>query len=308
MIFRLTILGSGSAIPTLHNNPTAQLLNVNERFFLLDCGEGTQIQLKKHKINLQRIEHVFISHLHGDHYFGLIGLISSMHLLSRKKELHIYAHQELKSIIDIQLATSNTELNFPLFFHEIPKDKENVLFEDSTMKIENILLEHSIPCSGFLLKQKKSMRKIHKDSVEKYNIPFDKIQGIQDGADWITSNGEVIDNSDITTPNTPAYSYAFCTDTCFNEDLTDKVQGVDLLYYETTFKKDLIQRAVETGHSTTYDAAKIANQAKVKNLLIGHFSQRYKNLDELLSEVKEGFANSFLAEPGVTIDFKNLNT
>lgn len=308
MPFKLTILGSSSAIPTVKNKPTAQLLNVNERFFLIDCGEGTQVQLRKYKINLQRINHVFISHLHGDHYFGLIGLISSMHLLGRNKELHIYAHQQLQGIIDLQLKASNTELHYPLFFHPIPEQTESVLLDDDRISVENLILDHSLTCSGFIFKEKKSKRKIDKQAIEKLKIPFDKLDGIKDGADWINTNGHIIKNKDITFANSLPHTYAFCTDTRYNEDLIEKISRVDLLYHEATFKKDLSDRAKETGHSTTYEASEIARKANVKNLIIGHFSQRYKNLDELLIEVKENFTNSMIAEPGLTIEFKMLNS
>ena len=308
MPFKLTILGSGSAIPTVKNQPTAQLLNVNERFFLIDCGEGTQVQLRKYKINIQRINHVFISHLHGDHYYGLIGLISSMHLLGRNKELHIYAHQQLKGIIDLQLKASNTELNYPLFFHPIQEQTEGMLLDNDKVSVENLILDHSLACSGFIFKEKKSKRKINKQAIEKLKIPFDKLNAIKDGADWINSNGSVIRNKEITSASSSPHTYAFCTDTRYNENLIKKISGVDLLYHEATFKKDLSDRAKETGHSTTYEASEIARKANVKNLIIGHFSQRYKNLNELLIEVKENFTNSMLAEPGLTIEFKMLNS
>ena len=308
MSFKLTILGSGSAIPTEKNKPTAQLLNVNERFFLIDCGEGTQVQLSKYKINPQRINHIFISHLHGDHYFGLIGLISSMHLLGRKRDLHIYAHQQLKDIINLQLEASNTELNYPLFFHPIAPQEESILLDDDGVTVENLILDHGLACSGFIFKEKKAKRKIDKSTIERLKIPFNKLNGIKDGADWINSNGTIIKNKDITSENSMPHTYAFCTDTRYNESLINKVRGVDLLYHEATFKKDLSDRAKATGHSTTFDASEIAKQAKVKNLMIGHFSQRYKNLDELLDEVKENFLNAILAEPGLTIEFRMLNS
>ena len=308
MSFKLTILGCNSAVPTVERHPTAQLLNANERFFLIDCGEGTQVRLKEYQLNFQRINHIFISHLHGDHYFGLIGLISSMHLLGRNKDLHIYAHQELKEIIDLQLRSSNTELNFPLFFHPIPDDNEQLLFEDEGISVRNILLDHSIKCSGFIFQEKKSKRKIVKDKIEKFNIPYDKYNGIKEGADWIDENGTIIKNKEITTKNTPVHSYAFCTDTIYNAALIEKVKGVDLLYHEATFKKELSERAKETGHSTTFDAATIAKKSEVKNLLIGHFSQRHRNLEELLVETKEIFKNTYLAESGLVLDFNKLSS
>ena len=306
MSFKLTILGCDSAVPSLERHPTAQLLNANERFFLIDCGEGTQIRLREYKLNFQRINHIFISHLHGDHYFGLIGLISSMHLLGRNKDLHIYAHQELKAIIDLQLLASNTELNYPLFFHPISNDNDQVLYEDEKISISNVILNHTIKCSGFIFKEKKSKRKIIKEKIEQFNIPFDKYNGIKEGADWISDIGEIIMNKEITVENTPVHSYAFCTDTLYNEALIEKIKGIDLLYHEATFKKDLSDRAKETGHSTTYEAATIAKKSAVKNLLIGHFSKRYKNLDELLVESKVEFKNTYLAESGLVLDFNNL--
>tara|TARA_B110000238_G_scaffold55670_1_gene60843 strand:- start:4848 stop:5774 length:927 start_codon:yes stop_codon:yes gene_type:complete len=306
MSFKLTILGCNSAVPSLERHPTAQLLNANERFFLIDCGEGTQVRLREYQLNFQRINHIFISHLHGDHYFGLIGLICSMHLLGRNKDLHIYAHQELKVIIDLQLSAANTELNYPLFFHPISEDNDQVLYEDEKIIISNVILNHTIKCSGFIFKEKKSKRKIIKDKIEQFNIPFDKYNGIKDGADWIADSGEIITNKEITVENTAVHSYAFCTDTLYNETLIEKIKGIDLLYHEATFKKDLADRAKETGHSTTYEAATIAKKAEVKNLLIGHFSKRYKNLDELLIESKVEFKNTYLAKSGLLLDFNNF--
>ena len=308
MSFKLTILGCNSAVPTVERHPTAQLLNANERFFLIDCGEGTQVRLKEYQLNFQRINHIFISHLHGDHYFGLIGLISSMHLLGRNKDLHIYAHHELKAIIDLQLSASNTELNYPLFFHPITETNEQVLYEDDKISISNLILNHSIKCSGFIFREKKSNRKIIKEKIEVYNIPFDKYNGIKEGADWIADSGEIIKNSEVTIKNSLAHSYAFCTDTIYDETLIEKIKGIDLLYHEATFKKELERRAKETGHSTTYEAATIAKKSGVKNLLIGHFSQRYKNLDELLIEAKGTFKSTFLAESGLVLDFNKLSS
>lgn len=306
MPFKLTILGCSSAIPTITRNPTAQLMNVNERFFLIDCGEGTQVQLRKHQLSFQRINHIFISHLHGDHYFGLIGLISSMHLLGRNKELHIYAHKELKEIVDLQLKASNTELNYPLFFHSLPEVDETIILEDDNIRISNLILDHSIKCSGFLFEEKRSSRRIIKSNVEKYNVPFDKMNSLKDGADWISPQGEIISNDILTTENTLPHKYAFCSDTRYNESLIEKIKGVDLLYHETTFMKDLEDRAMETGHSTTSQAAAIAKKGKVKKLLIGHYSQRYKNLEDLLQETKDIFSNTSLSFAGLVIDFKEI--
>ena len=306
MAFKLTVLGCNSAIPTVERHPTAQLLNANERFFLIDCGEGTQVQLRKYQLSYQRISHIFISHLHGDHYFGLIGLISSMHLLGRNKDLHIYAHQELKEIIDLQLAASNTELNFPLFFHPLPEDKEMVFFEDNNIKVSNLLLDHTIKCSGFLFEEKKSKRKIIQFEVEKQHVPYDKMNSLKDGLDWVNAEGKIILNDLLTIENSLPHKYAFCSDTRYNEGLIEKIKDVDLLYYETTFMSGLEDRAMQTGHSTTLQAASIAKKSAVRNLLIGHYSQRYKNLKDLLDETKLSFENTQLSYPGLQVDFTAL--
>ncbi len=306
MSFKLTILGCSSAIPTVDRNPTAQLLNVNERFFLIDCGEGTQVQLRKYQLSFQRINHIFISHLHGDHYFGLIGLISSMHLLGRNKELHVYAHKELKEIVELQLVASNTELRYALFFHSLPEDNESILLEDDNIKVSNLILDHSIKCSGFLFEEKKSPRRIIKSEVERYNIPFNKMNSLKDGADWISPQGDIILNNILTVKNSLPYKYAFCSDTRYNLSLVNKIKKVDLLYHETTFMSELEDRAEQTGHSTTFQAAIIAKKARVKKLLIGHYSQRYKNLEDVLDETKEIFSNSCLASAGLVIDFKEI--
>jgi len=306
MSFKLTILGCNSAIPTIDKNPTAQLLNADERFFLIDCGEGTQIQLQKNKIKTQKINHIFISHLHGDHYFGLIGLINTMHLLGRTKELNLYAHKQLKDIIDLQFVASNTELQFPLFFHPIPTDKQKVLFEDDEIMISNLILKHSIPSSGFLFQEKNRRRNILKEKIKEYNIPINMIEDIKAGEEFITTSGTVIKNSELTTIANALHSYAFCSDTEYVEENIEIIQGVTLLYHEATFMKELIDKAKKTGHSTTIDAATIARKAKVNKLLIGHFSKRYQNLNEVLEETQLVFPNTILASDGMLIDFDTI--
>ena len=306
MSFKLTVLGCGSAIPTLRSNPTSQLLNINERFLLIDCGEGTQVQLRKYKINFQRINHIFISHLHGDHYFGLIGLLTSMHLLGRNKDLHIYAHEQLKSIINLQLQASSTILRFPLFFHDISLDTDEIIFENDSFSVENIILDHTINCSGFIFKEKKFKRKLKKNVVEKYNIPQNQINAIKNGADCINLNGQIIKNNDITLNDRLPYKYSFCTDTRYKHDICLKIKDSNLLYHEVTFAKDLKERADQTGHSTSYEAASIASSSCAKNLLIGHFSKRYKDTTVLLEETKHKFNNTIKAKSGLEIDFQDL--
>jgi len=303
MSFKLTILGCDSAIPTINKQQTAQLLNVNERFFLIDCGENTQVQLRKYQLSFQRINHVFISHLHGDHYYGLIGLITSMHLLGRKKELHIYAHVALKEIINIQLSASNTILNYPLFFHVIPNDDEIVLYSDQNIEIKNILLDHTIDCSGFIFKEKKYKRKIIKEKLDEFKIPFEEISNLRKGKDLLLKDGRKILNHEVTKEGDSPKSYAYCSDTRFFSSIISKIKNVDLLYHETTFCDEHFDVAQKTGHSTTIQAAKIAKKAKAKRLIIGHYSKRYSDLNELLNESRSVFENSFLSREGDVLDF-----
>jgi ribonuclease Z len=229
-----------------------------------------------------------------------------MHLLGRNKDLHVYGHQELKEIIDLQLKAANTELNYPLFFHPISENEETILLEDDNIKISNLVLDHSIKCSGFLFEEKRSKRKIIKSEIEKYNVPYDKMQSLKNGADWINPKGEIFSNNLLTIQNSPPNKYAFCSDTRYNNSLINKIKEVDLLYHETTFMKGLEDRAEQTGHSTTSQAATIAKKARVKKLLIGHYSQRYRSLENLLVETKETFENVELSSAGMVVDFKLL--
>ena len=298
MPFRVTILGSNSAIPTTKRKPTAQLLNVAERFLLIDCGEGTQMQLRKYKIKMQRISHVFISHLHGDHYYGLIGLISTMHLLGRKKELHVYADPQLKEIIMIQLEASKTELAYPLFFHPLDYKNLKLLFEDEKIQVKSFPLKHSIACCGFLVEERQLERRMISEAIMEHKIPVNCIPGIKAGGDFTKSDGTIISHWELTKSAHRARSYAFCSDTAYSEDIVPIIQGVDLLYHEATFKNDLQDRAAYTFHSTTGQAAEIAKLAEVRRLVVGHYSQRYNDLSCLLNEVQEVFPNAELAEEG----------
>ena len=305
MSFKLTILGSNSAVPLIDRNPTSQLLNVNERFFLIDCGENTQVQLRKYGLSFQRIHHIFISHLHGDHYFGLIGLITSMHLLGRKKELHIYAHEQLKEIINIQLLASNTDLSFPLFFHNLSANSEAILYEDDLITISNFLLDHTLNCSGFIFKEKKYKRRLDRKKIKHFNIHYNFFTSLMKGRDYIKDD-VMIKNSELTRDPEFFHSYAFCSDTSFSKEIISRVKNIDVLYHETTFAKDVLERARETGHSTTHQAGQIAKRAKVKLLITGHYSQRYTDLSILLEETKEVFQNSMLSYSGMTFDFNTL--
>ena len=309
MPFRVTILGCNSAIPTVKRKPTAQLLNVAERFLLIDCGEGTQIQLRQYKIKIQRISHVFISHLHGDHYFGLIGLISTMHLLGRKKELHVYADPKLKEIIQLQLEASKTELAYPLFFHPLDYEKSKLLFEDEKLQVSSFPLKHSIDCCGFLVEEKQLDRRMIPEVIIEHNIPVDDIPVIKGGGDFTNLDGTTISNLKLTKSAHRPRSYAFCSDTAYCEAIIPVIKGVDLLYHEATFKNDLIERANYTFHSTTGQAAAIAKLAEAKCLIVGHYSQRYHDLSSLLEQVQEVFPNAELAEEGKVFEIpRNYDT
>ncbi|MBI3502918.1 MAG: ribonuclease Z [Bacteroidetes bacterium] len=298
--FEVTVLGSSSATPTATRHPTAQALNVHERFFLLDCGEATQIQLRKFKFKIQRIDHIFISHLHGDHYLGLPGLLGTMHLLGREKELHIYSPPGLKEIIDTNHYYSKTFLNYNLEFHVIEEKHAARIFEDDKLTVETIPMNHRVPCYGFLFREKEHPRNIIREKIEEYKIPVQEIPKIKRGEDFVSSEGKRIPNSELTLPPPPVRAYAYCSDTLYNESFIGQIKNVNLLYHEATFASDKADRAIETHHCTARQAAAIAQKANAKKLIIGHYSARYKELDVLLKEAKEVFENTVLAIEGET--------
>ncbi len=301
MTFSLTILGSNSAIPSLTRNPSAHLLNVNERFFLIDCAEGTQLQIRKFHVHFQRIERIFISHLHGDHFFGLIGLLNSLHLLGRKEELHLYGPPLLKDILDLQLEASKTTLNYPLFFQALSLPGYGLIYENEKVSVFSFPLKHSIPTWGFIFREKEQLRKIRKEMVEKIKIPFPFMADLKRGGDYTDPSGNVYKNKLLTADPPAPRSYAYCSDTLYDEKIIPYIQGCNLLYHEATFTQDLQQSAKEKMHSTAMEAAMIAKKASVKKLLIGHFSARYEDLQPLLDEARSVFPQTILAEDGMTI-------
>ena len=303
MAFSLIILGSSSALPTSDRNLTAHLLNVNERFFLIDCGEGTQLQLRKLKVNFNRIDHIFISHLHGDHIFGLPGLISTFNLLGRKKILHLYADEVLEIILNSFLANFINKLSFNLVFHKLKSDSHNLIFENSSITVHSFPLKHKIPTCGFVFREKPHMRKIRKEMIEYYHISIKDILNIKNGEDYVTNDGTCISNSLLTTDPPPAKSYAFCSDTVFYEEVISSIKNIDILYHEATFADEDSDLAKITLHSTASDAAKIAKIANAKKLIIGHFSSRYKDVSHLLEQANKIFPETLLAKDGMKIDF-----
>lgn len=298
MNFEVTILGSSSATPIFQRHPTAQVLNIRERFFLVDCGEGTQAQFLKYKVRLSKITHIFISHLHGDHYLGLVGLLSTMHLQGRTNEIHVYGQAELMDVIELQLRLSMTRLRYQIIFHPIKHFAPAIILEDEDMIVKTIILNHRIPCTGFLFKEKPKPRKLLVNKLQQYNIPFSFYGKLKDGFDYRDVDGNVIANDELTISSRRPRSYAFCSDTVYDESIINEIRGVDLLYHEATFLHDMVERAQTTFHTTSLQAATIAKKAEVKKLIIGHFSARYKELHPLLDEARTVFPNTELAIEG----------
>ncbi len=292
----VTILGNNSAVPAHDRHPTAQVLQTLDHTFLIDCGEGTQMQMDAYKIRRNKINHIFISHLHGDHYFGLIGLLTSLGLNHRNHDLHIYSPEPLKEIIDLQLNVSNANLPYYLHFHHLTNDE--IIFEDKKIIVECFNVNHRIECWGFLFREKKNLRKIDPEKIKKYKIPSSFYESLHEGKDFITEQNEVIKNEMLTTEVTAPKSYAYCADTAYFEPIVEKIKQVDLLYHESTYLHVLEKKAADRFHSTAKQAAIIAKKAGVKKLLIGHFSSMYENLDVFKIEACEVFENTDLAEEG----------
>ena len=299
--FEIHILGCGSALPTTRHNASSQVIKIGNKQFMFDCGEGTQLQLRRNHIHFSFINHIFISHLHGDHTFGLIGLISTFGLLGRTAPLHIYADGMLEKVMKPHLDFYCKDIKYPLFFHSIDATKHSTIFEDNTVTIETLPLNHRIPCCGFLLKEKPKRRHLIGDVANFYNIPAYMRQAIKDGADFITTDGETIPNARLTKEADPSRSYAYCSDTRPVPAICEHLQGIDLLYHEATFAESEVERARLTHHSTAREAAEIAQQAGAKRLVIGHFSSRYDDENTLLSEAREIFPDTTCATEGMVI-------
>ena len=303
MSFQLTILGTSSALPTSNRYPTAQVLNVLGRFFLIDCGEGTQTQMRKFKIGFSKIDRIFITHLHGDHIFGLIGLISTMILLGRDKDLHIYAHSELQKYLSSQLNFLYPgPIPFWIVYHPLSYKDEQLIYEDTKVTIFSFPLSHRIPTCGFRFEEKPTLPNLKKQKLEDYKIPIRERQRIKEGGDFITSQGQVIPHSELTVYRFKARSFAFCSDTRPDESYIESVRNVDLLYHEATFADDNQELANTTYHSTGKDAATVALRAQVGKLLIGHFSARYKDNSPILEEAVKIFSETRAIAEGDVID------
>jgi ribonuclease Z len=304
MKFEVTILGSSSATPIHNRNPSSQVLNINERLYLVDCGEGTQQQMLRFGVKGSRIDHIFISHLHGDHYLGLVGLLSSLHLNGRSKPLDLYAPAPLQEIIEVQLRYSETELQYPINYVYTDPENPGVIMENQDIVVETIPLDHRIATTGFLFRQKRRNRKLLKEKAEELNIPIEYYTAIKKGKDYVAPNGVVYKNDLLSTPPDEPKSYAYCSDTIYNEQYFKQISGVDMLYHEATFMHDMLERAQITYHTTALQAAQIALKTGAKKLLLGHFSARYKTLDDLLAEAQTVFPNSELAIEGKTFEIE----
>jgi len=302
MSIKLNILGYHSATPRVNAHTTSQLLEINNHHFLIDCGEGTQVQMRKHKISFARINHIFISHLHGDHFFGLIGLISTFGLLNREKELYIYGPKGLQEIIQIQLKNTYSRAVFPIVFHELTSLKPELIFEDKKVTVHTIPLKHRIYTNGFIFKEKEGLRKLNVKAVKLYpEIEICDYHNIKKGKDYILKSGYKIKNERLTFPPLQPESYAFCSDTAYKPDIIEQIKGVDTLYHEATFLTDHEVLAKKTGHSTAKQAALIAKEAHVGRLILGHFSNRYKDLNLFKQEAYTIYTNVQIAEEGVNL-------
>ncbi|HET9055225.1 MAG TPA: ribonuclease Z [Chitinophagaceae bacterium] len=294
----ITILGNNSALPAHERHPSAQVLTTSEHLLLFDCGEGTQMQLSRYKVRRSKINYIFISHMHGDHYFGLPGLLNSMGLQGRTQELHLFIPEKLKEILDLQFEAANAELPFKLNYHFL--QEEGVIVDEKRFQVSCFRVRHRIECWGFLFKQKKHPRKILPDKCHNYQIPSSFYERLQEGEDYKNKDGTIVKNDWVTSEATAPKSYAYCGDTIYDEGLITKIKNVTLLFHEATYLHEWEEKAASRFHSTSKQAAMIAKQANVKKLLIGHFSSKYETLDAFEKEAKEIFENSELALEGVT--------
>jgi ribonuclease Z len=305
MPFKITILGSSGAVPAYGRLPSAQFIEIKNHHLLIDCGEGAQVQMMKYDLSMHRLDHIFISHLHGDHYLGLMGLLFTLHLNRRTDDLHLYSHKGLDEIITTQLRYSKSALNFKIVFHTLSPNKREIIYENKHFTVETIPLSHKLICSGFLIREKPKPRRIDKDRLPA-GLLIQQLIDLKAGSDVVDEEtGNILfRNEDITHPPRASRSYAYCSDTQYDENLIPQLQNIDVLYHEATFTKEDELKAVETMHSTAHQAALIAQQANVKKLLIGHFSARYRDLSALHQEAVTVFSNTHLAQEGETFSIQ----
>ena len=294
--FRVHILGCGSALPTTRHLPSMQVVDCRGKLFMIDCGEGAQLQLRRSELSFNKLGHIFISHLHGDHCFGLIGLISTFGLLGRTATLHVYAPAQLEPMLQAQLDMFfNYDIGYKVEFHPIDTTKQQVIYEDRSVSVESIPLDHRMPCAGFLFREKPLQPHIRREMIDMYGIPVSQINNIKNGADYITPDGTVVPNHKLVTPSDAPRAYAYVSDTCYLPQLAQELKGVNLMYHEATYASDNEAMAAKYFHSTARQAATVALEAQVGQLLLGHYSSRYDNENVLLNEAREVFANTKLS-------------
>lgn len=300
---KLTILGCYAATPRTFNNPTSQVLEMQNRLFLIDCGEGTQVQLRKKKIKFSKINHIFISHLHGDHCFGLIGVVTTFAMLGRETDLHIYGPKGVKELILMQLKISGSFTSYKLYFHELESQESEVVFEDEKVIVKSIPLRHRVYTNGYLFQEKPKEKRLNVEKVQQYGIDKCYYQNIKNGKDITLDNGQVIPNSELSFEPEKSKSYAFCSDTIYKEDIVPIIENVDVLYHESTFLEQDEQYTERTMHCTAKQAAKIAKLADAKNLILGHYSTRYGSIEPFKEQAQEVFSNVHLADDGKEFEF-----
>lgn len=300
--FRVHILGCGSATPTMKHNCSSQIVELRGKCFMVDCGEGTQTQLRRSRIKFTRLSAVFITHLHGDHCFGLMGLISTFGMLGRTSPLHVYAPMEFEAVFHQMFDFFCQGLEYQVEFHGLDTTKHEVVYDDRSLTVETIPLSHRVPCCGYLFREKPGNRHINREMIDFYHVPISQLNNIRAGASWTDEEGNTIPNERLTRPADPARSYAYCSDTRYMPQLYNLVKEVSLLYHEATYGSDSIERAKLYYHSTAAQAAQVARQANARQLMLGHFSSRYEDENVLLQEAKQIFPNTILANEGKTVD------
>lgn len=300
--FEVHILGCGSALPTTRHLATSQVINIREKLFMIDCGEGAQVQLRKSRLKFSRLNHIFISHLHGDHCFGLMGLISTFGMLERTANLHIHCHADLQRILEPQIEFFCKGMPYNVVFELFNPGEQAVIYDDRSVSVETIPLRHRVPCCGFLFREKPTPNHIRRDMIDFYQIPTYLINRVKNGEDYVLEDGTVIPNTRLTTPSDPPRSYAYCSDTCYLPRICEQIKGCDLLFHEATFADADAKRAKETFHTTAPQAAEIAKMAQVKKLVIGHYSARYEDESILLKEASEVFPQTILAQENLKIE------
>lgn len=304
--FQIHILGCGSALPNLKHNTSSQVVDIHDKMFMVDCGEGTQLQLRKSKIHFSKINAIFISHLHGDHCFGLMGMISTFGLLGRTAPLHIYAPKDMEELFKLQKRMFCSTFEYELIFHPVDTTKNNVVYEDKSLTVETIPLNHRLPCCGYLFCEKPGLPHINREMCDFYDVPQCQYNNIKNGADWHDTDGNTIENKRLVIPADPPLSYAYCSDTRYMPKLHKLIEGVDVLYHESTYTDADEKNARKYFHSTARQAATVARDAKVKMLLLGHYSSKYSDESVILNEARSVFNNSFLTNEMDVIDASKL--